>query len=131
MANVIHNQGSFNPHSVEVYASAARTTTPDTHEYEVGGTYESVTLVVKTTAAGTSPSTVFKLSAVDRVTGELFAELSTAAVTGTGTVTLRISPHLTASANAISKDVVHPILRVTSTHGNATSHTYQAGLIFA
>lgn len=131
MANNIHNYGSFSVHGTEVFASAARTTTPDTEEFEIGAGWQSLTLVVKTTAAGASPSTVFKTEWVDRVTGELFGAASTAAITGTGTVTMRVSPHLTASGTTIYKDAIHPIVRVTATHGNGTSHTYSASMVLA
>lgn len=113
-----------------VFASAARTTTPDTEEFEIGPGWQSLTLVVNTTAAS-SPSTVFKVEAIDRATGQAFGSCPTAAITGTGVVTLRISPHLTAAGTTIYKDVVHPIVRVTATHGNGNSHTYTVGMLLA
>jgi hypothetical protein len=130
MANTIIQRGSY---GTTVYASAARTATPDTVEVELGSGWDSLTLVVDTTAAGSSPSTVFKVEWVDRVSGKLFsaASMVTAAITGTGTVVMTINPFLTASGTAIYKDAVHPVARVTATHGNATSHTYTASLIAA
>lgn len=133
MANVIYGPGSFAPAGATVFASAARTSTPDTSEFEIGSGWQSLTLLVKTTAAGSSPSTVFKAEWVDRVTGDVFpsATYVTAAVTGTGTVTMRISPLLTASGTAIYKDAIHPVVRFTATHTGSTSHTYTASMVLA
>jgi hypothetical protein len=130
MANVIIPRGGY---ATEVYASAARTATPDTVEVELGAEWKSLTLVVDTTAAGSSPSTVFTVAWVDRVSGKTYsaASMVTAAITGTGTVVMTINPFLTASGTTIYKDAVQPIARVTATHGNATSHTYTASLIAA
>lgn len=127
MANVIN--GGVGRYGATVFASAARTVTQDTQEFEVGPGARSVVLVADTTAAGTSPSTVFKLEAIDRVSGKVYQTLSTAAVTGTGTVTLTISPWTTTVANTSLIGVVQPVYRVTATHGNATSHTYTVALI--
>jgi hypothetical protein len=114
-----------------VLASAARTTTPDTEELEIPGGTRSMVLVVDTTAAGSSPSTVVKVSGVDRASGKIWDILASAAITATGTVTLSIGPGLPVSANVSANAVVPPVIRITATHGNSTSHTYTIGAHFS
>lgn len=128
MANNIVKSDGIGRLATTVYASAARTVTPDTQEFEIGAGWQSLTLIIDTTAAS-SPSTVFKTEWVDRVSGKVFSAYPSAAVTGTGTITLTINPQLTASGTTIYRDVVQPVVRVTATHGNANSHTYSVGLL--
>lgn len=127
MANV--NNGSVGRYGSAVYTSAARTVTPDTQEFEVGTNRQSVVLAISTTAAGSSPSTVFKIEAIDRNTSLVVQTLSSAAVTGTGTATLTISPFIASVTNVSLLGPVYPVYRVTATHGNATSHTYTVSLL--
>lgn len=127
MANVI----SRAQRSHTVLASAARTATPDTQELEIPGGTQSMVLVINTTAAGSSPSTVVKVSGVDRTSGAIWDILASAAITGTGLVTLSIGPGVTVAANVGISQVVPPVIRVTATHGNATTHTYSIGAHFA
>jgi hypothetical protein len=114
-----------------VYASAARTATPNSQEFEIGSGWMAATVVIDTTAAGVSPSTVVKVSGVDRLSGKVYDLLSSAAITATGTVSLAIGQSLTAAANVSANAAVPPVLRVTSTHGNGTSHTYSVALILS
>lgn len=127
MANVITaGAGS----SFTIYASAARTATPDTSEIELPVGAQALFVVIDVTAVTATPSVVFTVSGVDRVSGKLFTLLASAAITGTGTTVLRVSPHLTASANLIAKDHVPPVIRVAPVHGDADSITYSvAGLL--
>lgn len=125
------NNTSRAQRSHSVMASAARTATPDTEELEVPGGTKNMVLVVDTTAAGASPSTVVKVSGVDRTSGKIWDILASAAITATGTVTLSIGPGLAASANVSANAVVPPVIRVTATHGNGTSHTYSVGAHFS
>jgi len=131
MANNINKAGSAGVYGTTVYASAARTATPDTQEFELGTGYTGLTLVIDTTAAGTSPSTVVKVEGVDRVSGKVYGTLSSAAITGTGTVTLSMGLSSTVAANASANQAVPPVVRITATHGNSTTHTYSVALILS
>lgn len=124
--NITHAVGR----SCTVMASAARTATPDTEELEIPAGVRNMVLVIDTTAAGTSPSTTVTVAGVDRTSGKTWTLLSSAAITATGTVTLSIAPGLTASANVAANAVVPPVIRITATHGNSTSHTYSIGAHF-
>jgi len=107
-----------------LYASAARTATPADHE-EVRipqGTY-GLTVVISTTAAGTSPSTVPKIQGKS-ASGVWYDILTGAAITGTGTVVMRVGAALAAVANLAALHPLPAVFRVKMTHGNATSHTY-------
>lgn len=121
MANVI--TGGVGA-SFEVYESVARTTTPDTKEFEIPLGAQGLTLVIDATAVTSTPSVTFAIQGVDRVSGKTWAILTSAAITATGTTVLRVSPHLTAAANTIAKEHVPPVIRVVATHGDADSITY-------
>lgn len=114
-----------------VYASAARTTTPDTEELELPGGVQKGYFVIDCTAITASPSVTFLIEGVDRASGKTWTLLQSAAVVGTGTTVLRINDALTAAANTIAKDSLPPVIRVTATHGDADSITYSVGAHFS
>lgn len=114
-----------------VYASAARTATPDTQELELPAGTQYVTLVLDATAASATPSIVMKLEGVDRVSGKTWTLIEDAAVTGVATSTLHAGPHLTAAANVTANVMIPPVVRVTVTHGDADSITYSVGAHFS
>lgn len=121
----VTNQGT----RVDVYASAARTATPDTVELEVGG-HRGMHLVIDATAAAATPSVVFTIQGVDRTSAKVYTILASAAITGTGTTVLRVGPGLTAAANTVANDVLPPIIRILATHADADSLTYSVGAAF-
>lgn len=130
MANVVSRLRDRGP--FVVHASAARTATPDTKEFEVahGITYSALYLVIDVTAVTLTPSVTVKVSGVDRVSGKTYDILTSAAITGTGTTVLHIGPGITAAANAQEDQYVPPIFRVTATHADADSITYSvAGIL--
>lgn len=121
MANVITGGAGT---AFTVFASAARTATPDTSEIELPRGARQGIFVIDVTAATSTPSTVFSIYGVDRVSGKTFLLLASAAIVGTGTTVLRINDALTAAANTIAKDALPPVIRVDAVHGNANSQTY-------
>lgn len=112
---------------VTVLASAARTATPDTCEYEVAG-YRGLHLTIDATAATATPSVVVTILGVDRASGKTYTILASAAITGAGTTVLRVGPGLTAATNLVASDVLPPVIRIQSAHGDADSLTYSVGL---
>lgn len=126
MANVIRVSGP----SHEVYASAARTASPDTIEMELPKGSQYATVVIDCTAVTATPSVVFTVAGVDRVSGKVFTLLASAAITATGTTVLRIGPGLTAAANTVANEPLPPVIRVTPVHGDADSITYSVGAHF-
>ena len=127
MANVI----SRAQRSHTVYASAARTATPDTVELELPGGTQYVSAVLDVTAVTSSPDLVLKIEGVDRVSGKVWTLLADASVSTVSTSTLFVGPHLTAAANAVANVAVPPVIRFTVTHGNANSATYTVGAHFS
>jgi hypothetical protein len=125
MANTI-SRISSGTGRVEVYASAARTADPDTIELEVAG-YRALHMVIDCTAVTSSPSVVFTVMGVDRVSGKTYNLLVSAAITGTGTTVLKVGPGLTAAANVVANDVLPPVIRIKAVHGNSDSSTYSVG----
>ncbi len=87
--------------------------------------------VINVTAASGSPSVVFTISGVEPASGTpaAWTILASAAITGTGITVLRIHPSLTASANAIAKDMLPSSISVTATHGTADSITYSVEFV--
>lgn len=124
MANVI---SVMTGRSHTVYASAARTATPDTVELELPPGTQYLALVLDATAVTATPSIVMKVEGVDRLSGKVWSLLTDAAVTGVSQSELFIGPHLTAAANVTANVLVPPVVRVTVTHANADSITYSVG----
>lgn len=112
--------------SKTLFASAARTATANGSDIR-NWTGRGAHITIDTTAAGTSPSTTFTVQGKDNTSGVYYTILASAAITGTGTVVLRIYPGLTASANTVANDILPDTWRVIATHGNSTSHTYSVG----
>lgn len=126
MANTI-TRISSSAGRFEAYASAARTASPDTVELEVAG-YRALHMVIDCTAATGSPSVVFTIAGIDRVSGKAYTLLASAAITGTGTTVLRVGPGLTAAGNLVANDVVPPVIRITPVHTGSDSITYSVGI---
>ncbi len=125
MANTI-TQVSSSAGRFQVYATAARTASPDTQELEVAG-YRGIHLVIDCTAVTSSPSVVFTILGVDRVSAKTYTILASAAITGTGTTVIKVGPGLTAANNLVANDVLPPVIRISAVHGNSDSATYTVG----
>lgn len=107
-----------------ILASAARTATPTVDTFHVSGDARGLVLVIDATAATATPSVVFTILGVDPVSGKTWTVLASAAVTAVSTTVLRVSPHLTAAANTIAKDLIPSYFTVSVVHGDADSITY-------
>ena len=104
------------------YASAARTAT-STVDVIVENAHGLV-IVIDVTVDPASASIVFNIDGLDELSGNTWTLLDSAAIAATGTTVLRISPHLTASANTIGKDIIPPVIRVNPVHADSDSMTY-------
>lgn len=113
--------------STIAYASAARTATPTAVTADLGR-FRGCLVLIDTTAAGTSPSTVPKIEGV-MASGAVYPLLTGAAITGTGQVALKVYPGITAATNVAAGECTPPTVKVTMTHGNATSHTYSVEIV--
>lgn len=105
-----------------IFASAARTATPTpaTIACESG----QGLFFINVTAASATPSVVFTISGVSPNGSTLYTILASAAITGTGLTVLRVSPHLTAAANTIAKDILPASLSIAAAHADSDSITY-------
>lgn len=110
-----------------LYGSAARTATPTAVTKRVDR-WRGCVVTIDTTAAGSSPSTTPKIEGVTS-SGAVYPLLTGSAITGTGQVALKVYPGITAAANVAVSDVTPQTIKVTMTHGNATSHTYSVDLV--
>lgn len=129
MANIIR-QAVGRMHTV--YASAARTTTPDTEELELPGGISYGMFVLKSTAATATPSVTMLIEGVDRTTGATWTILQDAAVTdGSTTSTLEVGPEIATVANVSVARHLPPVIRITCTHADADSITYSVGANFS
>lgn len=114
---------------VTVLASAARTATPTVDQFIVEhGSPDGLICVIDCTAIAATPSVVFTLQGYDPVSTKVWTLLASAAIVATGTTILRVSPHLTASANLIAKDIVPDAFTLTAVHGDADSITYSVSV---
>lgn len=115
----------------EILASAARTADPDTQEFDVSGVdYRGAYFIIDVTAVTATPSITVTVAGVDRVSGQTFDILASAAITSDSTTTLQIGPGITAAANTDEDSYLPPVFRVSVTHADADSITYSiAGLL--
>lgn len=129
MANTIRKL-TTDSMSFEVLPSAARTTDPDTQEFELlgrGYEYSGLVLIIDATAVTSIPALTVTVAGVDRVSGKLFTILASAVIATAVTTVLKIGPGLAVAANLAANDRLPPIFRVTCAHGNANSITYSVG----
>lgn len=113
---------------VEVYANTARTATPNTQEFEFLGEVPMAALFCLSVTVGAALSLTFKVEAVDRTAGVAFPLLTGTAVTGVSTATYTLGASMPATANVSANTVFPSIMRVTITHGNATSCNYSLAM---
>lgn len=109
-----------------IFASQARTATHNSKDLR-NDRWESAIVVIDVTAISASPSVVFTIEGKDPASGKYYTILASAAIVGTGTTVLRVSPQLTAAANTIAKDMMPAVWRITATHADADSITYTVG----
>jgi phosphomannomutase len=72
---------------------------------------------------------VFTIAGVSPAGSTEYTILASAAITGTGLTVLRVSPHLTAAANTIAKDILPAAIKVTATHADTDSITYEVRFV--
>jgi hypothetical protein len=111
-----------NNHEVTVLASAARTAainSSDQTNYNARTLY--LTWDITVAATGTLTLTIkYK----DSLSGKYVTLLASAAQAGTGTVTLKVGPDLTAAANLIAKEALPRLWRAEVTGSDGSSWTY-------
>ena len=112
-----------------IFASAARTATSSV-TVPVGECSQGL-FFINVTAVALTPSVVFTIAGVSPNGDATYTILASAAITGTGLTVLRVSPHLTAAANTIAKDILPSAIKVTATHADTDSITYSVGFIGA
>jgi len=110
--------------SIEVFASAARTATPDAVEINCEGA-EYLYLFIDCTADPAAASVVVDIDYYDPLTGKSSTLLASAAVAAVGTQLLRIGVGLPATANVSANCPVPEQVKITATHADTDSITYQ------
>ena len=111
---------------ITVLPPLARTATVNSRDFKnyEGGVGLVLNIVV---TAAASPSNVVTIQGKDPSSGTYYTILASAAITGTGTTTMRVHPDLTAAANTVAKDMMPAVWRVSVTAGNGNSATYSIG----
>jgi hypothetical protein len=112
---------------IGVFDSKARTATTSSRDFSSYEGGVGCICVINITAVTSSPSVTFTIQGKDPASGTYYTILASSAQTGAGQVILRVHPDLTASANAVAKDMMPAVWRVTATHGNTDSMTYTVG----
>lgn len=110
----------------EIFASAARTATSSA---TISCRSTQGLFFINCTAATATPSVVFTIAGVSPNGDVAYTILESAAITGTGLTVLRVSPHLTAAANTIAKDMLPAALKITATHADTDSITYSMSFV--
>ncbi len=105
-----------------IFASAARTATTSA---TIPCNSAQGLFFINVSAVSATPSVTFTISGVSPAGDSTYTILASAAITGTGLTVLRVSPHLTAAANTIAKDILPSAIKVTATHADADSITYE------
>lgn len=123
--NIDRQRGNLD--NISLAASAARTATltiADQVNYNARG----VVICVDTTLVpGSAPSNVVTINGKDPVSGKYQTILTSAAITGVGTVFLTIYPGVTVAANTAVSYPLPRTYQVVVTAGNANSATYSVG----
>lgn len=109
-----------------LYASAA--TTAD-HNIDFNTASTGGVVVIDVTATAATPSVVFTIQGVDPASDAVWTILASAAVTATGTTTLKVHPAMTASANAVAKDMLPQAVRLNCNHADGDSITYSISFL--
>lgn len=104
-----------------IFESAARTATTSA---TIGCESGAGLFFINVTATAATPSVVFTIAGISPNGSTAYTILASAAITTTGLTVLRVSPHLTAAANTIAKDMLPSALKITATHDDADSITY-------
>lgn len=108
-----------------VFASAARTADATSVVFNAtAGGYRGAYFIIDVTSVTATPSVTFTVRGVDRVSGQTFDILTSAAITATGTTTLQIGPGITATANVDEDSYLPPMFEVFADHADADSITY-------
>jgi len=109
------------------HESAARTAA------EIGPTItnlyggQNLLVFIETTLDEASAAVTVLIDGLDPASGAWYNILTSAVVNAVGTRILRVSPHLTASANLIVKDIVPRTFRVRTTVADTDELTYSIG----
>jgi hypothetical protein len=110
----------------EIFPSEARTATSTKTFLSKS---QSGLFFINVSAVSATPSVTFTIQGLCPISSTAYTILASAAITGTGLTVLRVSPHLTAAANTIAKDILPQSLKVVATHGDADSITYSVAYI--
>ena len=110
--------------SLQAFASAARTATVNSSDLK-NNQFVGCHAVIDMSAITATGSVVFKIQALDALSGKYYDIIESAAVTTVSTVVLRVYPSLTAVANLTVNDALPMDFRVVATHLNAMAMTYE------
>ena len=107
-------------------ASEARTAAATGPTITNRGGSDLLVFMESTVDPSTAAVTVL-IDGMDPATGNWYNILTSAVWNDVSTRILRVSPHLTASANLIAKDIVPGTFRIRTTVADAESFTYSIG----
>jgi hypothetical protein len=110
---------------VEIYPSLARTATPTAVELEIPDGYNSLQLYLEVTVDPAAASLTMKIEELTPVSGTVVALLTDAALAAVGVSKLTVAQGVTAAANVAVAAVLPDKVKITVTHADADSITYQ------
>lgn len=113
-----------------VYASQARTATPNGQVLSVNRRARGMILTIDMTAVTATGTVTFAISGLDTTSGKTWTILTSAALAAVATTNLKVTPDLANAANLTAQDILPATVLVTATHGNGVSMTYSVGVQF-
>lgn len=86
-------------------------------------------ITIDVTAVSATPTITVKVEGKDPLSGAFYTILTSAGLTATGTVVLRIGKDIIAAANVAANAMLPSEYRITSTHTDGDSITYSIGAV--
>lgn len=108
----------------QAFPSLARTASANSADLK-NNRFVGCNVVIDMTAVTATGSIVFKLQALDSLSGKYYDIIEAAAITTVSTTVLRVYPGLTAIANLTVSEALPMDFRVTATAANAVTMTYE------
>ena len=108
----------------QAFASGARTASSNSANLK-NNRFVGCNVVIDMTAITATGTVVFTLQALDALSGKYYDIIESTAIATEIVTVLKVYPGLTAAANLTVSEGLPMDFRVTATHGNAVSMTYE------
>lgn len=125
MAATITDVTNWSP-VIPLLPSTATTASPNPVQLQGLQRHSGIVVVVDVSAVTSTAGVTVSVVGVDRVSGNTWPILTSAAITTVSTTALRIHPGIAVVANQSTSDVLPPLVQINFTNTNSASITYSA-----